>query len=133
MTTRPADVLVIDDEPVVRDAVRLVLGDAGYAVETAADAAAGLAHDALAGCRLLLCDLMLPGTGGLEVLSRVRTLRPGLPIVMITGYATDANADRAMQEGATAFLAKPFDESELLQLVRQVLAHAPTHGEDVTP
>src|SRR5690242_14814779 len=126
------DVLVIDDEPVVRDAVRLVLGDAGYVVATAVDADTGLAHPALERCRLLLCDLMLPGTGGLEVLRRVRALRPALPVVMITGYATDANADLALQQGAAAFLAKPFDESELLQLVRQVLARAPRTGEDVT-
>ena len=115
------DVLVVDDEPVVRDAVRLVLEHAGYSVEGAADAEAGLGHPALAGCRLLLCDLMLPGQSGLELLRRVRASRPGLPIVMITGYATDANADRALEAGATAFLAKPFDDSELLTLVRQVL------------
>jgi CheY-like chemotaxis protein len=127
------DVLVVDDEPVVRDAVRLVLGYEGYAVESAPDAEAGLAHPALAACRLLLCDLMLPGQSGLELLRQVRALRPELPIVMITGYATDANAERALAEGATAFLAKPFDDSELLTLVRQVLARTPDAGEDVNP
>ena len=127
------DVLVVDDEPVVRDAVRLVLGYEGYGVESAPDAEAGLAHPALAACRLLLCDLMLPGQSGLELLRQVRALRPELPIVMITGYATDANAERALAEGATAFLAKPFDDSELLTLVRQVLARTPDAGEDVKP
>jgi len=133
MTIHAVDVLVIDDEPVVRDAVRLVLGHEGFVVEAAADAAAGLAHPALAECRMLLCDLMLPGAGGFEVLRRVRLLRPDVPVVMITGYATDANAERAMLEGATAFLAKPFDDVELLNLVRQVLARTDAHGEDVTP
>jgi DNA-binding response OmpR family regulator len=74
---------------------------------------------------------MLPGESGLEVLRQVRAARPGLPIVMITGYATDANAERALEAGATAFLAKPFDDSELLTLVRQVLARTPVAGEDV--
>jgi DNA-binding NtrC family response regulator len=127
------DVLVIDDEPVVRDAVRLVLADAGLGVESAPDAEAGLAHPALARCRLVLIDLMLPGQSGLDALRAIRAQRPALPIVMITGYATDANADRAMQAGATGFLAKPFDETELLTLVRQVLARSGPHGEDDTP
>jgi two-component system C4-dicarboxylate transport response regulator DctD len=127
------DVLVIDDEPVVRDAVGLVLREAGLSVVTACDAESGLAHPELARCRLVMCDLMLPGQSGLDVVRRTRELRPDVPIVMITGYATTANADRALEQGATAFLAKPFDETELLTLVRQVLAPAESHGEDVTP
>jgi CheY-like chemotaxis protein len=129
----PIDVLVIDDEPVVRDCVKLVLGHEGMSVASANDAESGLAHPALATCRLLLCDLMLPGQSGLEVLRVVRAARPELPIVMITGYATDANADRALEAGATAFLAKPFDDSELMTLVRQVLDPMPDAGEDVKP
>lgn len=127
------DVLVVDDEPVVRDCVRLVLEHAGLRVDSAPDAESGLVHPALADCRLLLCDLMLPGQSGLELLRAVRVARPELPIVMITGYATDANADRALEAGASAFLAKPFDDSELLTLVRQVLARTPDAGEDVKP
>ena len=76
---------------------------------------------------------MLPGRSGLEVVRALRAARPGLPIVVITGYATDANAGRALEHGATAFLAKPFDDSELLTLVRQVLSRAPVAGEDVLP
>ena len=127
------DVLVVDDEPVVRDAVRLVLGHEGFVVAEAPDAERGLAHPALEHCRLVLCDLMLPGQSGLELVRAIRAARPELPIVMITGYATDANADRALEEGATAFLAKPFDDSELLTLVRQVLARTSAAGEDVKP
>jgi DNA-binding response OmpR family regulator len=129
--TDACDVLVVDDEPVVRDAVRLVLGHEGFRVEAANDAEAGLAHAGLQTCRLLLCDLMLPGQSGLELLRAVRAARPELPIVMMTGYATDANADSALEAGASAFLAKPFDDSELLTLVRQVLARTTDAGEDV--
>ena len=127
------DVLVVDDEPVVRDAVRMVLEDAGYRVASAPDAESGLAHAGLAGCRLLLCDLMLPGQSGIELLRAVHAARPELPIVMITGYATDAIADRALEAGAAAFLAKPFDDSELLTLVRRVLAPTSAAGEDEKP
>ena len=64
---------------------------------------------------------MLPGGSGLDVLAAVRLRRPGLPIVMISGYATTENAERVESAGATAFLPKPFDEEELRTLVRHAL------------
>jgi two-component system C4-dicarboxylate transport response regulator DctD len=117
------DVLVIDDEPVVRDSIRLVLTAAGLTVATAADARSGLAHPAAAGCRLVLCDLMLPDGDGIEVIRALHAIRPDLPVVAITGYATLDNARRAMDEGATDFLPKPFEEPELLEVVRRALSH----------
>jgi len=116
------DVLVVDDEEVVRSAIALVLTQEGLAVTGVADADAALAHPDLSRCRLVLCDIMLPGRSGMEVLAALRTLRPELPIVMITGYATPAQEQTVYAAGAAAFLPKPFDESELLTLVRQMLS-----------
>lgn len=115
------DVLVVDDEAVIRDAVRLILGAEGWQVAVAPDAESAFAHEALGSCRLVLCDLMLPGHSGLDVVREVRRRRPWVPIVMITGYATADNATRAIEAGASAFLAKPFDDTELLNQVRAVL------------
>jgi CheY-like chemotaxis protein len=64
---------------------------------------------------------MLPGQTGLEALKAMRAQRPELPIVMITGYPTPAHEEQVLAAGATAFLPKPFDESELLNVVRSVL------------
>jgi DNA-binding NtrC family response regulator len=116
------DVLVIDDEPVVRDAVRRVLESEGLRVASAGDAAAGLAHDAVRECRLVLCDIMLPDRSGHEVLAALRDRRPDLPVVLITGYATPDHAARAREAGAADFLAKPFEADELLDMVRRALA-----------
>ena len=127
------DVLVIDDEAVVRDAARLILGAEGWSVATAADAAAGLAHAALGTCRLVLCDMMLPGQSGLEVVREIRRRRPEVPIVLITGYATAENAARAIDAGASAFLAKPFDDTELLNQVRPVLERTDVAGKEGQP
>jgi len=71
------DVLVIDDEPVVRDSIRLVLTAAGLTVATAADARSGLAHPAAAGCRLVLCDLIDPAVriGGIPAIRVSRSCR----------------------------------------------------------
>jgi len=120
MTPR-CDVLVVDDAPVVTDAIRLVLGHEGLLVTTVPDAETALAHPDLADCRLVICDLMLPGHSGLEALKVMRERRPELPIVMITGYATSSHEETVLAAGATAFLPKPFDESELLTMVRHVL------------
>jgi DNA-binding NtrC family response regulator len=116
------DVLVIDDEPVVRDAVRRVLEANGLRVATADDAASGLGHPGLAACRLVLCDLMLPDRSGFEVLEEIARRRPGLPVLVITGYATAEHAGRAQAAGAVGFLAKPFEALELMDAVRGALA-----------
>jgi DNA-binding NtrC family response regulator len=124
------DVLVIDDEPVVRDAAKMILEQEGLSVATAPDGDAALAHEALDQCRLVLCDMMMPGRDGIEVVAEIRARRPDIPIVLITGYATAANATRAIDAGATAFLAKPFDESELLDQVRRVLERTDDAGKE---
>jgi DNA-binding NtrC family response regulator len=124
------DVLVVDDEPVVGDAIRLVLHDEGLRVAVTTDAETALEHPALDTCRLVVCDMMLPGLSGLDAVRAIRARRPGLPILFITGYATAKNAALGAEAGATAFLAKPFDETELLDLVRRVLERADAAREE---
>jgi two-component system C4-dicarboxylate transport response regulator DctD len=116
-----ADVLVIDDEEVVRTGIARVLSGEGLRVALSADAAGALAHPALASCRAVICDLMLPDRSGLELLRDIRRRRPDVPLVCITGYATRDQMELAEQAGATVFLPKPFDEEELLSVVRRAL------------
>ena len=115
------DVLVVEDEPVVREAICRVLEHHGLRVAEASDGVAALLHPALHECRLVLCDLMLPGRSGFEVVSEIRRRRPEIPVVAITGCPTAENQSRASQAGATAFLAKPFDVGELLEWTPRVL------------
>lgn len=124
------DVLVVDDESVVRDAIRLVLEAGGLSVATAADREAALAHAAVDRCRMVLCDLMLPESSGLEVLRALRARRPELPVVMITGYATAETAAESLRCGAAGFLPKPFDDTELMNQVRQTLAMSDAAGKE---
>ncbi len=124
------DVLVIDDEPVVRDAIRLVLEEEGLRVALVPDAETALLNRALDTCRLVICDVMLPGATGIEVVRAIRARRPAVPIVLITGFATAEVAARSREAGATAFLAKPFDDTELLDLVRRVLERTDAAGEE---
>lgn len=115
------DVLVVDDERVVRDAVLRVLEGEGLRAVGVASAEECLAHEALADCRLVICDLMLPGLPGLDLIQAIRARRAGVAILAITGYATGEVATRAASAGATLFLAKPFDHDELSDQVRRVL------------
>ncbi len=115
------DVLVVDDEAVVRQGVTRILTSHGYTVAEAPDAHSALDHPALADCRLVLCDLMLPDGSGLLLLREIRARHAELPVVMITGYATPESLAQADQAGVAGLLPKPFDEEELITLVERVL------------
>lgn len=118
------DVLVVDDEPVVCSAARRVLEAAGLRVATVDGGAAALAHPAAASCRVVVCDLVLGDRSGIDVIRELRRRRPDLPQVLITGYATPSQESLALEAGAAFFLAKPFEESELVQVVCSALESA---------
>jgi DNA-binding NtrC family response regulator len=117
----PARVAVIDDEPVVGDVLRGVLGRDGHEVHIAADAASGRAmledHGPWDAC---LVDVMLPDADGLQVLHWLRERQPDLAVVMITAFGSVQNAVAAMKLGAFHYLTKPFKNDE----VRLLVAHA---------
>jgi DNA-binding NtrC family response regulator len=129
----PWDVLVVDDEPVVREAIRRILGVEGLRVAAAEDARSAIAHPAAGRCRLVLCDLKLPDDSGITVIRRLRAARPELPVVLITGYATAESAAEALAAGACGFLPKPFEESELLAAVRHALQGAGARMKEAIP
>jgi two-component system response regulator PilR (NtrC family) len=114
--------LIIDDEPVVMDVMRGVLGNEGHTLEFAADAASGreLLERATDWDAVLL-DVMLPDSDGLTVLRWLREHRPEIAVVMITAYGTVQNAVEAMRAGAFHYLTKPFNNDEVRLLVRQAV------------
>jgi two-component system response regulator PilR (NtrC family) len=120
-TDRPGSrVLVVDDEPVVGDVLRRVLGREGHQVTVAVDAATGRsAIDSGGAWDVLLLDVMLPDQDGLEVLGWVRERHPDLAVVMITAFGTVENAVAAMKLGAFHYLTKPFKNEEVRLLVAQ--------------
>jgi DNA-binding NtrC family response regulator len=127
------DVLVIDDERVVRDAVKRVLVEEGLRVAAAADGASGLTHPALTTCKLVLVDLILPDRSGIEVLRALRAAQPRLPVVVITGYATHESTRRAFEAGAVDYLPKPFEAAELLAVVHRALEARADIAEETRP
>ena len=114
-------VLIVDDEPVVREVLRTVLSRAGYATSEAATAGEGLALFADPAVDLVLLDLMLPDRPGLSLLAEMRQKRPDVPVVVVTAYSSVESAITAMKEGAFHYVPKPFRNEEVVHLVAQAL------------
>ena len=116
-------VLVVDDEPGIREGCRRALTPQGFEVEMAENGPSGL-HKLQEGVfDILLLDAMMPGMSGLEMLHHVRQLYPELICIMITGYATVELAVQAMRDGAHDFIAKPFTSGLLLEVMNRELDH----------
>jgi FixJ family two-component response regulator len=117
----PATVIVVDDDPSVRRGLERLLRAAGYRVETYASGEEFLARAPTAGPCCLVLDVRMPGQGGLELYQTLTAGGRHLPVVFITGHGDIPTVVRAMRAGAVDFLAKPFDDQELLDAVDQAL------------
>jgi two-component system nitrogen regulation response regulator NtrX len=117
-------VLVVDDEESIRQLVADVLRDEGYHTTFAADGSEAIEAVAASPPDLVLLDVAMPGRDGLEVLEHLRTTRPGLPVVMMSGHGTIETAVRATQLGAFDFLEKPLSYDKLLLCVSNGLERA---------
>ncbi len=114
-------ILVVDDEPGIREGCRRILGREGYQVEVASSGEEGWERAQSQLFDLILLDVMMPGLGGIELLQRIIAHDPDAVCIIITGYATIELAVQAMREGAYHFIAKPFEADLLRMTVRQGL------------
>ena len=118
MTPRLA---VLDDEQRMVDILEMVLRREGYEVRSFVEPEAALAALAKQPFDLLLTDLKMPGMDGIEVLRRAREIDPGIPVILMTAYATVQTAIQALRDGAFDYVQKPFDNDELKTLVRRAI------------
>ena len=116
-----ARVMVVDDEAVIREGLRRTLEGEGFAVETSASGQLAMERLLDEDFDLVITDLKMPGMSGMEVLSTLRSLRPDIPVIMITGYAMVETAVEAMKHGAADYIAKPFKPQEILAKVNSAL------------
>ncbi|PWU24556.1 MAG: DNA-binding response regulator [Candidatus Rokuibacteriota bacterium] len=117
----PATLLVADDDPAVRESLERALTREGYAVVAAPDGQAALERLQAGGIDLVLSDLRMPGLSGLELLPRAKAVAPEVDFIMLTAFGTVEEAVKAMKDGATDFLTKPFQRAQLVKVVRQAL------------
>ena len=108
-------VAAVDDDRRVRESVQSVLESAGYEAITFDSAEAFLSSGVLARATCVLADVRLPGIDGIELQRRIRSARSGLPVIFMTAHDDDDIRQRALRDGAVAFMVKPFDGGELLE------------------
>jgi len=114
-------VLVVDDDPVVGKSFDRVLSGKGYAVITARNGEEALNKLRAENYDVVFTDIKMPGMNGLEVAERVKASQPWLPVVIITGYGTDANEARAKAAGVSGFLRKPLSPEMIEGSAREAL------------
>jgi two-component system, chemotaxis family, chemotaxis protein CheY len=127
-------VLVIDDEPDVRDSIHQVLGRAGFDVKTADNGLTGVQDFFSSPADVVIVDIIMPRSNGIEVIKKIRASFPGARIIAITGggnfgpfgykpgaIVTDAYLASATKSGADAVMTKPFHRKELIALVRSLV------------
>jgi two-component system, OmpR family, response regulator len=117
----PGLILVIEDEPGIVDFLERGLSAQGFDVISASDGDAGLERALAENVDLVVLDMMLPGIGGLEVLSRLRDARPALPVIVLTALGEVDHRVAGLDAGAADYLTKPFSLTELAARIRAQL------------
>lgn len=123
-TVAGARILVIDDDANVREPLCAYLEQAGFQVCSASNGEEGLAATPKHGPDIVISDVGMPGINGIEVCRQLRDAHPGLPVVLMSGWATGMNPIEARQAGARALLAKPFAMTQVTELLQSVLSSA---------
>jgi len=117
-------VLVVDDEAVAANSVRRTLSRRGFRVDEAFSGNEALNRILSEMYDLVLLDMKMPDTNGLELLPIIKKHRPNLPVVMVTGYASIDTAVEAIQRGASDYVAKPFTPDELFTATNRAIRRA---------
>src|SRR5512147_2196047 len=116
-----ARILVIDDEPAIRESLKMTLEYEGYEFVGAPTGQEGLAQVEREAPDLVLLDVKMPGMDGIEVLERLRSMNDSLPIIVVSGHGTISTAVEATKKGAFDFIEKPFASDRVLVSLRNAL------------
>jgi len=120
---KKGSILIVDDELIVRDSLSKWFAEEGYEVGTAESARQALTLLARQDWDLALVDIKMPDVDGIELQSRFREVKPGLIVIIMTGYASVETSVAALKNGAYDYVLKPFDPEEMAHTVHNALAH----------
>lgn len=116
-------ILIVDDDIAHRTMLRILL-DWNYEIFEADDGSTAIDSLADKSFDLIIMDLRMPKVSGLEALVAIRSLKPAIPVVMMTAYWSDQIADQARKKGAFDYLPKPFDYDRLMRTIeRAIISH----------
>lgn len=130
-TIGPRRILIVEDDAAIRRGIVDALAFAGYQAIEARDGHVGMAAALAADLDLVILDVVLPGPDGFEILTRVRQMRPTLPVIMLTARGDESDRVRGLGEGADDYVVKPFSVKELIARVEAVLRRSPQRPSDV--
>lgn len=122
----PLRILVVDDEPSHLITLSANLELEGIEIATAENAQEALREIERQQFDLVLSDVKMPGMNGVDLFREIRRLRPGMPVILMTGFAFESLLEEAMREGAFAILPKPFDIEQVLPLLLRAGLHPTT-------
>ncbi|HEY7819164.1 MAG TPA: sigma-54 dependent transcriptional regulator, partial [Vicinamibacteria bacterium] len=123
--------LIVDDEASLRDMLAFVFNKEGFEVRLASNYTEGLADALKSSPDVIICDIKMPDGNGLELLRRVKEENARVPIIMITGHGSTADAVEAMKIGAVDYVNKPFVNDELVLKVRRAIGEQSLQQENV--
>ena len=118
----PLRILIVDDEEELVSTLAERLALRGFEVESATGGAHALRHIREGSYSVLILDVKMPGTGGLELMAQIKRNNPELPVILFTGHGSAADAERGMQEGAFDYVIKPVDIDVLIAKLRSAIA-----------
>ncbi len=121
MSRKTSRILVIDDEPSLREVLTVLFEQEGHLVETAGSVEEARQRLADSSYDLILCDLMMPDGSGLDLLREARSVDPAATVIMMTAFTSTKSAIEAMRLGAHDYIPKPFDVDELKVVVQRAL------------
>lgn len=116
-------ILVVDDEPVITEAVVRICSAEGYSVDAASNANDAVSLAQAGNYGAILCDIMMPEMDGFQFLAEMARKRIHTPVIMSTGYSTLENAVKSLYDGAIDFVPKPFTVDELVSAVRRAIRY----------
>ena len=125
-----ATISIIDDDPIVREAIADLVQSLGYEAATFESAEQFLASGAVAETSCLITDLQMPGQSGLELQKQLLAEGHRTPVIFVTAFAEEKFRNRAMTAGAVAFLSKPFRDDTLIDCVKNALNSTINHADD---
>jgi putative two-component system response regulator len=115
------NILIVDDDSGVRDMLSSVLNDEGYSVEAVESAKKAVKACEKSTFDVALIDIKLPDMNGTELLNRLKKMQPKIVMIIITGHPSIESAMKAVNERADGYVLKPFEVTELLQMITRLL------------
>ena len=118
---KPARIFVVDDDENIRNTLKTIFADEGYAVDSASSGSEAISKTEKTAFNVALIDIRLPDMEGVELLTRMRNAFPRTRKIMVTGYPSMQNAIAALNKSADAYILKPVDLEKLLAMIREQL------------